>query len=172
MPIHRGPFNNFYLTLTKRILCFFLFFIFIFLLSSCDKNVVFEQNVEIPESNWNLNNTIQLDAEIVDTITPHNIYFNVRNASGYQFSNLFLFLTTKTPKGETARDTVELTLADERGKWVGDGMGDIWDNRILFRRNFRFPESGMWHFEIQQAMRINPLPQIMDVGMRIEKNPL
>jgi gliding motility-associated lipoprotein GldH len=49
-------------------------------------------------------------------------------------------------------------------------MGDIWDNRILFKRNFLFPESGTWHFELQQAMRVSPLPQIMDVGMRIEKS--
>lgn len=116
-----------------------------------------------------MNNIIKLDVEIKDTMSLHNIYFNIRNAGGYQFSNLYLFLTTITPKGEQARDTVELTLADERGKWLGDGSGDIWDNRILFKRKFRFPEAGLYHFELQQAMRVNPLPQIMDAGMRIEK---
>lgn len=116
-----------------------------------------------------MKNIVKLDVEITDTVSLHNIYFNIRNAGGYQFSNLYLFLTTITPKGEEARDTVELTLADDRGKWLGDGSGDIWDNRILFKRKFRFPESGLYHFGLQQAMRVNPLPQIMDAGMRIEK---
>lgn len=125
--------------------------------------------MKIPDYRWDMNNIVSLDVEIKDTVNPQNIYINVRNASNYQYSNLFVFLITKAPKGEIARDTIELTLADERGKWLGIGMGDIWDNRILFKRNFRFPESGIWHFELQQAMRVNPLPQIMDVGMRIEK---
>jgi gliding motility-associated lipoprotein GldH len=64
---------------------------------------------------------------------------------------------------------VELTLADARGKWLGSGYGNTRDNRILFKKNFRFPEAGTWHFELEQAMRMNPLPQIMDVGLRIEK---
>jgi gliding motility-associated lipoprotein GldH len=146
-----------------------LLFAGVFFFSSCDTDAVFDKNIKIPDYDWDMNNVVKLDAEIKDTIHPHDIYISVRNASGYQFSNLFLFLTTKTPKGETARDTVELTLADARGKWLGEGMGDIWDNQILFKKNFRFPEAGTWHFELQQAMRINPLPQIMDVGMRIEK---
>jgi gliding motility-associated lipoprotein GldH len=48
-------------------------------------------------------------------------------------------------------------------------MGDIWDNRALFRERMRFPQSGRYTFEIEQAMRQNPLPQIMDVGLRIER---
>jgi gliding motility-associated lipoprotein GldH len=138
--------------------------------TSCNSNVVFEKNVKIPDYRWDMNNRIALDIEISDTINLHNVYINIRNASGYQFSNLFLFLTTKSPKGATARDTVEITLADPSGKWLGEGLGDIWDNRILFKRNFQFSESGLWHFELEQAMRINPLPQIMDVGLRIEKS--
>lgn len=67
------------------------------------------------------------------------------------------------------RDTVELTLADPSGKWLGSGMGDIWDNRVLFKQQFRFPEKGTYIFTLEQAMRIDPLPQIMDVGIRIEK---
>jgi gliding motility-associated lipoprotein GldH len=93
----------------------------------------------------------------------------VRNAGGYQFSNLFIFFTTTIPSGKMERDTIEITLADETGKWLGDGLGDIWDNRQLFKSNFRFPEKGTYTFTLEQAMRVNPLPQIMDVGIRIER---
>lgn len=148
---------------------FFCLFLFALLFSSCDSNVVFEDNIKLPENRWSISNVVKLEAEITDSITPYNIYINVRNAGGYQFSNLFVFLTTHTPSGLTARDTVEITLADESGKWLGDGLGDIWDNRVLFRSNFRFPEKGLYKFELEQAMRIDPLPQIMDIGLRIEK---
>jgi gliding motility-associated lipoprotein GldH len=145
-------------------LCIALFMV------SCDKNVIFEKNVKLPENRWEQKNVVTLETDIQDTVTPHNLYINVRNAGGYQFSNLFVFFTTMTPHGKIERDTVELTLADPSGKWLGDGLGDIWDNRLLFRDNFRFPEKGNYTFSLEQAMRIDPLPQIMDVGIRIEKS--
>ncbi|REJ80201.1 MAG: gliding motility lipoprotein GldH [Bacteroidetes bacterium] len=146
-----------------------ILFLSSFILLSCDSRVIFEDNIRIPENRWYQDNIIRLQAEIPDTVTPLNLYINVRNASGYQFSNLFLFMNTITPDSMIARDTVEIQLADESGRWMGDGMGDIWDNRILFKKNFRFPVAGTYTFELQQAMRVNPLPQIMDAGIRIER---
>ena len=68
------------------------------------------------------------------------------------------------------RDTVEITLAAPDGKWLGEGLGDIYDNRYLFRKAFKFPKTGEYRIELIQAMRVNPLPGIMDAGIRIEKN--
>lgn len=147
----------------------YLIFIFLFL-SSCDSKVVFEENKKFPENRWEQKNNIVFTTEIKDTLTPYNIYLNVRNAGGYQFSNLFVFFTTQTPTGKRERDTVELTLADPSGKWLGEGLGDIWDNRHLFKNNFLFPEKGVYTFTLEQAMRIDPLPQLMDIGIRIERN--
>lgn len=115
-----------------------------------------------------MNNVLKFEVPISDTSSACNMYFNIRNASGYSFSNLFLFVTVHSPKGMQERDTVEIILADERGKWLGEGLGDIWDNRILFKKNFRFAEPGTYIFEMEQAMRVNPLGYIMDAGIRIE----
>ncbi len=147
----------------------YLIVVFLFL-SSCDNNVVFEENVKFPENRWEQKNNIVFTTDIKDTLTPYNIYINVRNAGGYQFSNLFIFFTTQIPSGKRERDTVQLTLADPSGKWLGDGLGDIWDNRLLFKNNFIFPEKGKYTFTFEQGMRIDPLPQLMDIGIRIEKN--
>lgn len=146
-----------------------LFCVSLISLTACDNNVVFEKNVKLDNNRWAINNVIRLEVEIKDTISPMNLYINLRNAGGYQFSNLFIFLNTITPENNRSRDTLELRLADETGKWLGDGMGDIWDNRILFKKNFRFPVAGKYTFELEQAMRIDPLPQVMDAGLRIEK---
>jgi gliding motility-associated lipoprotein GldH len=146
--------------------------VFAFLLTTfvaCDNSVVIDEHVKLNDNRWELNNVVKLEANIVDTVNPHNIYINVRNAGSYGFSNLYVFLNTFTPDGRMARDTVELILADERGEWMGDGMGDIWDNKILFKKGFVFPQSGNYKFELEQAMRMNPLPGIMDVGICIEK---
>lgn len=147
----------------------FVYGMLVLLLFSCDGKVVFEKNIELPENRWEQKNVVTLTTEITDTVSAHNIYINVRNAGGYQFSNLFIFFTAITPSGKQQRDTIEIPLADDAGKWLGDGMGDIWDNRKLFIPKFHFAEVGLYTFKMEQGMRIDPLPQIMDVGIRIER---
>lgn len=138
-------------------------------LSSCDPDRVFEKNKELPDYIWNANEKVSFDVNISDTLSLHNFYVNVRNADNYPFSNLYLFITTRFPDGKIARDTLECTLANDRGQWLGDGMGDIWDNQIPYKKNVRFPLRGTYTISLEQAMRVNQLPQIMDVGIRIEK---
>lgn len=136
---------------------------------SCDTNHVFEKNVSIPDEGWNVKNKIKLEVDITDTIQSTNFYVNVRNADGYPYSNLFLFVKTIFPTGEQSNDTLECVLADENGKWLGRGIGDIYDNQIPFKRNVLFPKTGKYIFEIEQGMRTDVVPLIMDVGLRIEK---
>ncbi len=136
---------------------------------SCDTNRVFEQNESISAEGWDVKNKIKLEAEIVDTIHSTNFYVNVRQADGYPYSNLFLFIKTIFPTGEQSNDTLECILADEKGKWLGSGIGDLYDNQIPFKRNVLFPKTGKYIFEIEQGMRTDVLPLIMDVGLRIEK---
>ncbi len=141
-----------------------------FCLASCNANRVFEENQTIRDYNWDYNLPISFTIDIADTVSEHNMYINIRNAGFYGFSNLFLFVNTIIPGGETLRDTVEITLAAPDGKWLGDGLGDIYDNRYLFRKQFKFPKAGEYRIELIQAMRVNPLPGIMDAGVRIEKS--
>ena len=139
------------------------------LLISCDPDSVFEKNIRIPDGIWNRNNPVRFEVVVEDTITPHNLYINVRNTGMYPVSNLYLFVTTIAPSGHTIKDTVQVILADERGKWLGKGLGDIWDNQKLYKEQVRFAQKGEYIFEYEQAMRLEKLPFILDVGLRVEK---
>ncbi len=159
----------------KKLYPYFFISLVFLTISSCDPNKVYEKNKEIPESIWNINYPIIFELEITDTISLHNVYINVRNTGMYQFSNLCLFINTTLPDGTTQRDRVECFLADKKGKWLGNGLGDIWDNRILFSKGVKFPQKGAYKFVFEQAQRygekayIENLPFIMDVGLRIER---
>ena len=141
----------------------------VLLYTACDTQRVFEKNTELPDYIWDKTNVLKFSVDIQDTISSHNFYINVRNASSYQFNNLYLFVTTHAPKGGVVKDTVELTLADAKGRWLGNGLGDIWDNQIPYKTNVRFPFKGTYTIELEQAMRNARLAFIMDAGIRIEK---
>lgn len=141
----------------------------LFLIVSCDPSRVFEENKKILDYKWEIKSPLEFQVEIKDTVTPHNVYLNVRHAGYYGFSNIYLFIDSWLPDGSYNRDTAEIILATKEGKWMGDGLGDIWDNRALFKKDVVFPMSGMYRFKLTQAMRVNPLQGVMDAGIRIEK---
>ena len=143
--------------------------IFMFFISACDKNRIFDENKTIPEDGWSSSNILKFSVDIAAIEKPTNFFINVRNSEGYPYNNLFLYIKTIFPDGKLSTDTLECILADEKGKWLGSGMGDLYDNQIPFKKNVRFPEKGTYKFEIQQGMRNDILPLIMDVGLRIEK---
>jgi gliding motility-associated lipoprotein GldH len=136
---------------------------------SCDPDRVYEKNIRIPDGIWDRNNPVYFEVIVQDTITPYNLYINIRNTSLYPFSNLYLFITTTAPSGHSVKDTVEVILADEKGEWLGKGLGDIWDLQKIYKQNVRFAQKGMYLFEYEQAMRMEKLPFILDAGLRVEK---
>ena len=138
-------------------------------LCACDADKIYENNVAIPSEGWRRAELARFEVDIADTVSLCNVYINVRNNSKYKHSVLWLFVDVHSPLGATERDTVKITLADHRGKWLGHGLGSKFDTRLLFRKNIRFPSSGKYVFEYEQATRDEPLIGIDDVGLRIEK---
>jgi gliding motility-associated lipoprotein GldH len=139
------------------------------LLTACNTDTIFDTTKEIPGGVWKSSDIVKFSVPVIDTLQPCNFYFNVRNSTEYPFSNLFLFIKTFYPNGKISIDTVECYLADTEGKWLGNRSGGRVDNRILFRKSFRFRMLGTYSFEFEQAMRIEELRGIEDFGIRIEK---
>jgi len=139
------------------------------MLFACNSGKLYNQHINIPNNTWNMKNIAEFKPEIQDTTSIFNIYIHIRNTGEYPMSNLFLFVKTTSPQGFYVKDTFECVLSDQKGKWLGKGFGSVWSNKVIFKKNVRFPYPGDYIFKIEQAMRINKLPGIVDVGMSIEK---
>lgn len=139
------------------------------ILHSCDKRRVYEKNIKIEKGIWLKEKPVSFPIDINDTITSHNIYVNIRNSVLYEFSNLFLFINVTAPNENSIRDTLELTLADKSGKWLGNGVTNIREIQRMYKRDVRFALPGIYDFEIQHAMRRDSLHHILDVGLRVER---
>ncbi len=105
---------------------------------------------------------------MTDTITLQSVFVNIRNYSDYPYSNLYLFIHVVSPAGDEVTDTVNFVLADERGRWLGRGIGDLYFIRLPYKRNIYFPYKGIYRFDITQGMRTD-LEGIRDVGIRVER---
>jgi gliding motility-associated lipoprotein GldH len=86
----------------------------------------------------------------------------------YPFKNLWLFYDLIKPDGARIKDTIEVSLADDFGKWTGSGI-TIYQNAFALRNGYIFPDTGQYSIIFRQGMRENNLKGIEDIGLIIEK---
>ena len=146
-----------------------LIFITSLIFSSCNFSSIYNENVIIEDAKWYKDEAIRFEVMITDSLSHYNFYLNLRNTTDYRYSNLYVFLMTRFPNGNITRDTIECVLANTKGRWLGKGWGNLKDNNILLKKHLQFPLTGKYVFFVQQAMRVDTLEGIHDVGLQISK---
>ncbi|GAA4448582.1 hypothetical protein GCM10023189_06660 [Nibrella saemangeumensis] len=148
-----------------------LWLVVLLALTGCDKNTVYKEYADIKGGQWYVKETPSFTFTITDTAQAYNIYYNLRNSISYPYYNLYLTRYLTDASGTLIESRLdELILMDPKtGKPRGDGLGDIFDHKVLIKRNYRFPHSGDYTMRISQYMRQNPLPDVLSVGITIEK---
>ena len=152
-----------------RITSVALLFSLLVTLVSCDRSVVFEENLRIKNATWDRNEKAFFEFEINDSSAIYDLYLNFRHGGDYPYQNIYLFIESRSPSGQIAKDTAQMILADNKGRWMGKGIGDIFDYQYRFKRGPLFPEKGRYYFEIEQAMREESLDNVTDIGIAIKK---
>lgn len=145
------------------------FYLITLLFLACDPGRVYEENLEVENASWKIDDVKKFDFQIQDTTSLYNVYLNIRNTNDYPYQNLYLFIEMTSPSNKYFKDTVEVVLADSKGKWKGSGIGNIWTNQIPLLEKVRLLESGEYMIEVTQGMRHESLEAISDVGVRVEK---
>jgi len=139
------------------------------LFAGCTSNDVYFKYKSVTPKGWNKDSLYTFDVNITDTISSYNIYVNVRNKGEYPYQNLWLFLNKISPDKKQTSDSIECYLADQRGKWLGSGVGSIKEMPVLYQQNVKFKKSGIYQYKIVHGMRDTILIGINDIGMRVEK---
>jgi gliding motility-associated lipoprotein GldH len=160
-----------YAILSKPFYLCILYFSFFFL-SSCQHIDLYEKTAVIPKAEWKSSFQPSFTFNITDTAAGYQLYIVLRHTEEYNYNNIWLKLHIQAP-GDTAT-TVQfpLMLATADKGWLGNGMDDIYEHRILLTSSTRlwhFKKAGAYHFSLQQIMRDDPLEHVMNAGLRIEK---
>ncbi|KQS32725.1 gliding motility lipoprotein GldH [Dyadobacter sp. Leaf189] len=143
-------------------------------LVACDENVVYKAHEDIDDGLWYIKNRPTFKVEITDTTQTYNLYYLLRNTLQYPYYNLYMTRNFVGPDQKVISNTLEeVYLSNEvTGKPYGHGLGDLFDHKIPFLKNYRFPRSGTYTITLSQSMRQNPLPFVMSVGVSVEKVPV
>jgi len=156
---------------------FLLIFLLAIVFIGCDKERVFDEYKSLPNQ-WNKDSVLTFTLKNIDTLQSYNLFINVRNNNDLEYSNLFLISEIQFPQGKVITDTLEYEMAAPNGKWLGEGFADVKENKLWYKEQVKFPESGKYKVSLQHAMRkngnekgIENLKGITEIGFRIEKTP-
>lgn len=140
-------------------------------LAACNSQTVYNEYTDIDDGKWTLKNTPSFSFRIDNPSIPYNVYYNLRNSVSYPYYNLYLTRYLLDSAGKEIESRLdELILMDPKtGKPLGDGLGDLFDHKVIMKRNYRFPGAGRYTIRIQQYMRQDPLPDVLSVGISVEK---
>ena len=136
--------------------------------TACTDTALVDKNIPIAKHEWRYEDPVNIDVHVSEIDAPYRVYLNLRHTPDYRYANIFMLVHVYQPNGTDTTERIELTLAEPDGRWLGSGAGSIYTHQQLIKDNYFFPDTGQYTFSIEQNMRENPLPEIADVGIRIE----
>ena len=143
---------------------------------SCESNTVFTESKAM-DGYWG-QEVVEFSLPQLDSLKNYNLFVNIRNTNEYKYNNIFLIVSINFPHGKIVTDTLEYRMANPDGTWMGQGIGDMKENKLWYKENVRFFEKGTYNITVEQAMRDNgevegvkKLEGITDVGVTIEEAP-
>lgn len=143
---------------------------FMFSFAGCTTVDLFEKTVAFDDHEWPSANIPQFNFEINDTSKAYRIFLVLRHNERYNFNNIWLNVYTQAPGENVQKERVELVLATNEKGWLASGMKDIYEHRLpLALPKFRITRKGSYKFALEQVMREDPLQNVMNAGIRIEK---
>ncbi len=150
-------------------------FLFAALLVSCHSKTVFSETRAM-DGYWGAEEVVDFKLPQLDSLKKYNLFINIRNTNEFKFNNLFLIVSMNFPHGKTVTDTLEYRMANPDGSWIGQGIGDVKENKLWYKEHVQFFEKGNYTVDIAQAMRNNgavegvtKLEGITDVGFSVEE---
>jgi gliding motility-associated lipoprotein GldH len=136
---------------------------------SCKTIDLYEKSVVIPGHSWKSDFKPSFTFTIKDTTFLYQLFLILRHNDKYNYNNIYIKLYAKLPGGDSTNKIMrDLTLATNEKGWLANGMDDIYEHRIKLGE----PEplkAGNYIFTVEQIMREDPLKNVLNVGIRIEK---
>ncbi|MDR0395502.1 MAG: gliding motility lipoprotein GldH [Tannerella sp.] len=136
---------------------------------SCGRDTVYNRFQPIRDKAWDKQSEYYFKFEIKDCTIPYHLKIQVRNSDLYPYQNLWLLCKQEQPDSTFVTDTLECLLADDFGKWLGNGI-TLYQSEFSLRNHYYFPDTGTYTLNLRHGMRDDLLKGIEDIGLLIEKN--
>lgn len=148
-----------------------LSFLAIVALCSCDENRIFEKHSSaFPQFRWQQGQELSFSPSIEDTAATYSITLAMRHVNGFQFAELKANMVVTSPSGNEQAMSYTIPVMDGKGGYHSECALDLCDLEHVVESNWQFAESGTYTFRIDHDMPVATLPNVMEVGLIIDKH--
>ncbi|MCU0345349.1 MAG: gliding motility lipoprotein GldH [Saprospiraceae bacterium] len=139
------------------------------MLVACNSDTIFDESKRIPNAAWDYNQPLPFEFEVRDTTKTYQVVLEMTHAGDFGYQNCYVQITTKFPNGEEKKQPVSLELAAQSGIWNGECSGNTCTLEIPLQTKAKFKQPGKHSITVEQFMRVNPLPGIEAIGLKIKQ---
>jgi gliding motility-associated lipoprotein GldH len=135
----------------------------------CNPNQIYNEHFETGEGfQWFKKDKKVFNVNIEDATQKYNVYLTFRYATGFAKREAPVTLSQKTPGGATTTNDYALKIRDDKGDYLGEPGGDIWDSEHQILKGISL-EAGTHEFILEHNNGEGTLFPVLDVGLIVEK---
>lgn len=112
---------------------------------------------------WAYGDSLEFKPEIDDSVSTGALAICLRHTNAYPYSNIWLELQYATDDTTMVRDTLQVQLADDFGRWYGKGSGVSLQLADTVSRNFSLLNGRP--MQLRHIMRVDTLHEIEQIGI-------
>jgi len=149
---------------------YYLGLLLVITLSSCGDIPLYDKVYSFDGREWLQDVKPNFEVEIDDISKEYNFTLSLRTTVDYKYSNLWIFMKTESPDGNSAREPFELKITDESGAWIGNKTGSVVETSLNFKKR-KLPLKGTYKFMIEQGITASSIDEVLDIGFTVELAP-
>jgi gliding motility-associated lipoprotein GldH len=146
-----------------------LFALIIFSFWACGKEELYEGYKTMPNKQWLIDSLASFPFTITENKKTYNLYYNIQNTLRYPYYNLFVNYELLDASGKVllTKQIDNNLLNPKTGEPYGKGLGDMYAHDFILLQEYQFPKNGLYSIRLKQAMRLDTLPEIVAVGIKV-----
>jgi gliding motility-associated lipoprotein GldH len=149
--------------ITFHLVLFCLFF------ASCETSL-YNKFEPIDKNDWYIKDTLTFKFKILEP-DNYTIFFQTRHTKEYNYNNLWVKIIQDFPNEKMDTSYLYQTIVADpiSGRWLGECTSSYCTASTPLMENISLADTGNYKLSIIQYMRTNPLEEISDVGIKVEK---
>ena len=140
------------------------------LFCSCEEKPFYEDTKQVNGESWSYDVPVSFEVVVEDTTMMYDMHLDIDHAPDFSYQNLYLNVTTSFPKKEDKVERLNINLAENNGKWIGNCNKEKCKLKVYMLDGFKFADAGTYTFSFEQFSREENLSGIYALGLKIYPN--
>ena len=154
----------------RKLIFFFTFALLSVLHTGCSDARFYKKYQDIPKIQWKRDNVLKYEVDIQDSKPNYKLALALRYVTHIQIPEIKMVVDVVSPAGKKMQFNYAVRVKDDKGKYLGEVMGEMGDIESIVEPKFLFSETGKYQFLITQATDAVDFGGIQEVGLVLYKD--